>query len=258
MSLQPVLQRRGLSRCSRPLASILVVDLPLVFLIGLLGSAHCIGMCGGFVALLGHARRGGQVWSAQLLYLSGKTATYAALGALAGGLGGAASLAVAGAQTVLSVTLGLVLVLVGLGLCGVFRSRAGAGRIAQRIAPRLGPAIAHLVRSERPASLVGLGALNGLLPCGLVYGMLAKASTTGSPLGGALTLAVFGIGTAPALLFVGRAGAGLPPARRLWLQRAGGVAVIALGVLTITRAAMAASLGHPPAPTSNAGLLCLP
>lgn len=235
-----------------------LADLPLIFLIAVLGSVHCVGMCGGFVALIGHSHRLGSIWNAQFLYLSGKTATYAALGALAGGIGELVSFSVSGIQSTLSVSLGLFIVLIGLGLCGVFRPPAGSARVTHRIAGRLGPVIARLVRSNRPASLFGLGALNGLLPCGLVYGMLAKATMTGSPLAGALTLAVFGFGTIPALLVVGRLGASFPPARRLWLQRAGGVLVIALGVLTVMRVAVSAGLGHPPPGPANADLLCLP
>ena len=233
-----------------------MVDLSLAFLVGLLGSGHCVGMCGGFAALLGHAHPGRGLWASQSLYLSGKTVTYMAMGGLAGWLGGAAAISLAGFQGLLSIALGLVLVLIGLGLCGVLRALPLSGRISGYFAQRLSPAITRLVQSNNPASLTGLGALNGLLPCGLVYGMLAKAATTGSAANGALTLAAFGLGTAPALLLVGTLGATLPPARRLWLQRAGGVLVIALGVLTVTRAALA--FVEPTTHAGNHALLCLP
>ena len=233
-------------------------DLWVVFLVGLLGSAHCVGMCGGFVALLGHTSSTGSARRRQAAYFSGKTATYVVMGALAGWIGGAAGIALSGFQGLLSVVLGLVLVAVGLGLCGVLHRLPGAGRIGARGAARLGPAVRHLVQRDRPDALFGLGAVNGLLPCGLVYGMLAKAATTGSAAGGALTLAIFGLGTIPALALVGTVGALLPPARRLWLQRAGGVLVIALGALTLARAASAFGLLGPEAATHTHTLLCLP
>lgn len=233
-----------------------MADLSIAFLIGLLGSGHCVGMCGGFVALLGRTHPGRRAWASQGLYLSGKTATYMAMGSLAGWLGGTAAVSLAGFQGLLSVALGLVLVGIGLGLCGVLRALPLSRRLGSSFARRLSPAITRLVQSGTPGSLAGLGALNGLLPCGLVYGMLAKAVTTGSAANGALTLAAFGLGTAPALLLIGTLGATLPPARRLWLQRAGGVLVIALGVLTVTRAALA--FAEPAAHAGNHGLLCLP
>ncbi|NNF58123.1 MAG: sulfite exporter TauE/SafE family protein [Rhodothermaceae bacterium] len=235
-----------------------MLDLWVVFLIGLLGSAHCVGMCGGFVALLGHTASTGAARRRQAAYFSGKTATYAVMGALAGWVGGAAGIALSGFQGLLSVFLGLVLVAIGLGLCGLLHYLPGAGRVSSRVAVYLGPAVRRLVQQDRPSALFGLGAVNGLLPCGLVYGMLAKAATTGSAAGGALTLAVFGLGTVPALALVGAVGALMPPARRLWLQRAGGVLVVALGVLTLTRAAAAFGLLSPEAAPHAHTLLCLP
>ena len=234
------------------------LDLSVVFVIGLLGSAHCVGMCGGFVALLGHTGSPGRARHRQTAYFAGKTATYAAMGALAGIAGGALGIALSSFQGVLSVALGLGLVAVGLGLCGVLSRLPGAGRVSARAAAYFGPAIRRLVQRETPAALFGLGALNGLLPCGLVYGMLAKAATTGSAVGGALTLAVFGLGTVPALALVGSVGALVPPARRRWLQRAGGVLVVALGVLTIARVAAAVALSAPTGTAAGHGLLCLP
>lgn len=232
-----------------------MVDLSVAFFIGLLGSGHCVGMCGGFMALLGHARSGQRVWVGQTLYLAGKAFTYTVMGAAAGWLGGAA-LGLSGFQGVISVVLGVVLVLIGLGLCGVLAVAPVSGRVSSYVAQRFRPAITRLVRNTSAPSLAGLGAINGLLPCGLVYGMLAKAATTGSVADGALTLAVFGLGTAPTLLLVGTVGAAIPPARRLWLQRAGGVLVIALGLLTVTRAAMA--FVDPTTASGNHDVLCLP
>jgi sulfite exporter TauE/SafE len=205
------------------------------FVVGLLGSAHCVGMCGGITAALLHGR--GRPGGALALYLVGKTAAYAALGAAAGGLGVLAGLAASGVQAVLSLGFGAVLVVVGLGTCGVVRPW-DAGKSAS-FASILARPLGRLMRSERPEALLGVGALNGLLPCGLVYAMLAQAAAVGEPATGALTLAAFGAGTAPALGLVGVFGGRVPVERRLWMQRAAGVLVIGLGLLTATRAATA-------------------
>lgn len=207
---------------------------------GLLGSAHCVGMCGGFVALLG-VGTDGRVASRQAAYFLGKTGTYAAFGALAGAAGFALEEAFAGLGGVVAVGLGGAMVAAGLAVCGVaWGVRApGAG-----LAARLGPAVGRLVGSGRPGALVALGALNGLLPCGLVYGMLAVAAASGSAAGGALTMSVFGLATIPALAVTGALGARLRPSRRLWLQRLAGALVVAMGLLTIARGAHALTPAH--------------
>jgi sulfite exporter TauE/SafE len=107
--------------------------------------------------------------------------------------------------------------------------------------------------------MFGLGMLNGLLPCALVYGLLARAAATGNPLDGAVVMAVFGLGTVPALYATGWAGSFFRPARRLWLMRLGGVLVVALGLLTMARGTMAFGGGHGhDAPAGEQHILCLP
>ncbi len=206
-----------------------------VFLIGLLGSAHCVGMCGGFVVLLGVGGRRGAALR-QGVYFAGKTAAYAALGALAGAAGGLLGEALRRFSGALGLGLGLLLVLSGLAVCGV---AWGRGPGLSRVAGRLAPAIGRLVQSGRLPALAALGALNGLLPCGLVYAMLARAAATGSAATGALTLAVFGAATVPALAATGLLGARLRPARRLAFQRMAGALVVAMGLLTVARGAEA-------------------
>ncbi|MEM1115206.1 MAG: sulfite exporter TauE/SafE family protein [Bacteroidota bacterium] len=213
-----------------------MLDLTAAALAGLLGSAHCVGMCGGFVALLG-AEGGRNAAGRQGAYFLGKTLTYATFGAVAGAAGGSLVALFGTLGGVVGIALGVGMVVAGLALCGV-AWRAGRAPGA-RLAARLGPAITRLVQSGSPAALVGLGAVNGLLPCGLVYGMLAVAAASGSAAGGAATMAVFGLATVPALALTGHLGARWRPASRLRMQRLAGVLVIVMGALTLTRGAMA-------------------
>ena len=212
-----------------------MLDLIAVFVVGLLGSAHCVGMCGGFVALLGVGAPGPAA-GRLAAYFAGKTSSYMALGAIAGLAGGLLRDVLAGAQGVLGIGLGVVLVAAGLALCGVAWGRSP---LLARAAARLGPVIGRLVGSGGPGALVALGALNGLLPCGLVYGMLASAASSGSAGAGALTMGVFGAATVPALAVTGLLGARLRPERRLALQRVAGVLVVVMGLLTVVRGASA-------------------
>ena len=210
------------------------LDLGLAFAAGLLGSAHCVGMCGGLVALVS-AGAPGSVHARQVRYFLGKTLTYSALGALAGTAGAAAGLVLTGVEGVLSLALGVLLVAAGVLACAGRQGGMPSAGAARFVAPLLGRAIA----ARGPLAPVALGAVNGLLPCGLVYGLMAKAATTGSAAGGALTLAVFGLATIPALYVVGLSGARMAGAWRGRTRRAAGVVLVLLGLLTAARGAAA-------------------
>lgn len=214
-----------------------------VFLVGLVGSAHCVGMCGGFALAIAQLdRRAHALQLRQLAYYLGKTTTYALLGAAAGAFGAALSGAFAGMQQGLSLALGLVLVLVGVRLAGGLRTVQGWQRL-----PGL-PGLARLIgrllgRPSLPATY-GLGLLNGLLPCGLVYGMLAVAAAAGGAAQGALVMAVFGLSTVPALYLTALAGFLMQPLWRRRLTVVGGVLVVLLGLFTMARGTPLAGLLH--------------
>ncbi len=174
-----------------------------LFLVGLLGGTHCVGMCGGIVGALslGAPAR----WSMHLAYNAGRIASYAAAGALAGALG-AASLALDGPAPVrigLYLLANLMLVALGLYLLGVTRALAFTERAGQHLWRVIQP----LTRRFLPARTVGqafpLGLLWGWLPCGLVYSALATALSAGAPGRGALLMLAFGLGTLPNLLLAG-------------------------------------------------------
>jgi sulfite exporter TauE/SafE len=211
-----------------------------IFVVGLLGGTHCVGMCGGIVtALTVRMPNDRPRWSLHLAYNFGRIATYAAAGALAGGVGSAALLldGVVPVQIVLFVVAQLMLVALGLYLLGVSRYLdvfERAGRVLWR---RLQPAASLLfpVRTVPRATLVGL--LWGLLPCGLVYSVLVTALVTGSAASGALTMLAFGLGTLPALLAVGAVMPALERFRRAQVVRrvAGGI-VVAFGLFGLAHA----------------------
>jgi sulfite exporter TauE/SafE len=230
------------------------LDLGLAFGAGILGSVHCVGMCGGLVAVVSVGGGADSVHSRQVRYFLGKTLVYAMLGGLAGAAGQAAGIALTGIGSVLSVALGVALVTAGGFVCA---GRRG-GPVGPRVARAIGPLLTRAVAARGALAPVALGAVNGLLPCGLVYGLLAKAAATGSAPAGAATLAVFGIATIPALYLTGLSGARIAPAWRGRLGRAAGVVLILLGLLTTTRGAAAlADLGAT-RPGANAPSTCHP
>jgi uncharacterized protein len=177
-------------------------DLLWFLTLGFLGGfGHCVGMCAPFVLLVSRrfaaAGRGrAAAFAAQAWYTGGRVLTYALLGAVAGLVGGLVEMAgsLFGLQRAASVVAGAVLVLEALlGLAGTGPlASTKAGRFFSRVSATLGRRV--------PGHPFGLGLLLGLLPCGLLYSALIGAVSRGGPLGGALALFVFGIGTAPALL----------------------------------------------------------
>lgn len=210
------------------------------FLAGLVGSTHCLGMCGGISAALGMATAGGgattfHAFGHSLVYNMARVGSYAIAGALAGGVGMALGQAVHAPLTTLvlrSIT-GAVLVAIGLQVAFNLRllrplESAGFG-LWQRIAPAAG----GLLRRRDLVGALGLGALWGWLPCGLVYGMLLAAAGSGGPLSGAAVMVAFGIGTMPAMVATGALGARFLRLRRSPGFRLGaGLAVVLLGLWT--------------------------
>jgi uncharacterized protein len=96
-------------------------------------------------------------------------------------------------------------------------------------------AMSRALQQSGHGGVMLLGALNGLLPCGLVYSALLVTATTGGPLPGALGMVVFGLGTLPALLIVGMGAGALSPRVRQTLGRVAGVVIVLVGIQLILR-----------------------
>ena len=179
------------------------VDLLGFLALGLLGSVgHCVGMCSPFVLFV--SRRYGRpeggrrtAFAAQLWYTAGRIVTYAVLGALAGALGGVVELAGAlvGLQRAAAVVAGGVLVVWALvALSDLVPGLDSGGSLFARVAGGL--------KGRVPGHPFATGLFLGFLPCGLLYSAVIAAVGRGGPVEGAAALALFGVGTAPALLSV--------------------------------------------------------
>lgn len=212
------------------------MDTIAAFLLGLVGSLHCAGMCGPLALALPAAGRTRVTYLlGRLAYNLGRVVTYAAMGLVFGLVG--KTLLLAGVQRWVSIFLGVAL------LVGLFGSRRlGRWLPITRLVEGLKQRMGALLRRRSLGSLAVLGLLNGLLPCGLVYVACAGAAATGSVLGGIEYMVVFGLGTVPMLLAISLSGALVPTTVRLKLRRAIPVAVGLVGVLLILRGL---SLGIP-------------
>ena len=229
-----------------------------VFLVGLAGSVHCVGMCGGIVGALSMAPSGAQPFPVAVVtvaapragvatgalrsaaYNSGRIGSYALAGALAGGLaGGARTLAgLTGLQVGGYWLANLMLVVLGLYLTGAWAGLARLEQLGQGLWRRLRPLMSRILPLDSPFKMLALGALWGWLPCGMVYSVLLTAMLAGSAAGGAAVMLAFGLGTLPMLLALGMAGARLRQAlQRPAVRLAGGLLVLGFGVLGLLRAA---------------------
>jgi sulfite exporter TauE/SafE len=176
---------------------------PALFLVGLLGGTHCIGMCGGIVGAL--SLGGQRHWSLHFAYNGGRIVSYTLAGAAAGGLGAAGIGFGGGAALRLALFLfaNLMLVALGLYLLGLTRALALTERMGQRLWQRIQPLTGRFLPARSVVQAFPLGLLWGWLPCGLVYSSLATALAAGSAGSGALAMLAFGLGTLPNLLAAG-------------------------------------------------------
>jgi sulfite exporter TauE/SafE len=167
--------------------------------LGVLGSFHCVGMCGPIALALPvhHLSNSGKI-SGLLLYHIGRALTYSLFGAFFGVLG--MGVVIAGYQQALSIALG-VIILLGLFLPSSRFSRFFSAPFAG-VTFKIKSAFSALFKKRSHTALFATGMLNGLLPCGLVYMALAGATATGDVTKGALFMAVFGLGTLPAMFSV--------------------------------------------------------
>lgn len=240
-----------------------------IFLIGLLGSIHCVGMCGGIVSALSVAaapsarviplqlttggvisERPAQTYFMQLprvlAYNSGRLFSYAIAGALAGGMAqGMRTMASLSSLQIGAYWLAnLILIALGLHLMGAWRGLSRLEAIGQLVWRHLQPAIRFFLPMDSPAKALMLGALWGWLPCGMVYSVLLTAMLSGDAMSGATVMLAFGLGTLPMLLMLGALGARLKS--RLLNPRiriVGGLIVLLFGLAGIFRLANGLSLG---------------
>lgn len=210
------------------------------FVMGLLGGAHCVAMCGGVVGVLcSAAPRCAAATTKQtrywLAYNGGRIASYSLLGLLFASLGTlfAGTAVFEGFRYALRAVAALCMLFVGLHLMGL---PSIVGRIESIGAPlwrRLSPLAKRLLPLRSPWHAVVLGGVWGLMPCGLLYGALVLAASAETPLMGAATMAAFGIGTLPVMIAMTAIASSVARAlARGWVRRAAGCVVLGFGLFS--------------------------
>lgn len=243
-----------------------------VFLIGLLGGVHCVGMCGGIVSALSIATPGRRPFPVAvtaappaspagflsaaadsgtrvLAFNAGRIGSYALAGALAGLLGSVPALIrLASLQTAAYWLANLMLVALGLTLMNAWHGLARIEQAGQWGWRRVQPLMRRLLPVQHTWQALALGGLWGWVPCGMVYSVLMTALLTalltGSAAHGALVMLAFGLGTLPLLFSIGIAGTSMQAVlQRPRVRVAAGLLVLAFGVLGLVRVGTGLSYG---------------
>jgi sulfite exporter TauE/SafE len=214
------------------------LDLISLFLLGLLGTGHCIGMCGPLVvAFPGRTGR----FTPHLFYHFGRLATYGGIGAVMGSLGSGLAMVssvtgsdhlqlVARLQVALSLVSAGFLLYLGLSQLGFFRQPQWM-RLA---APEKIPGYRRIIRlafvNQGAAEMLFTGMLMGFLPCGLSFAAFSRALAAGGFLHGFLLLSAFGVGTLPGLLLIGTGATTLARRYQRHSDIIAGLLMIAMGL----------------------------
>lgn len=208
----------------------------LIFVSGVLGSAHCIGMCGGIAATMSLGTRSVRgALGRQLCWSLGRTLTYLFLGIAASAIGARFLRSQGNAvwiQALFAVVAGGLLVIQGLHAAGWLKWRV---RRQTSVPCITGSVFRQFFQAGSSVSVFIAGLLTGFLPCGLVYSFLALAASSGHPGRGVLIMLSFGMGTIPVMLVTG---AGLSFATinlRRQLLKVAGICVLVTGLMTTAR-----------------------
>ncbi|MHB1175566.1 MAG: sulfite exporter TauE/SafE family protein [Sulfuriferula sp.] len=210
-----------------------------VFLVGLLGGVHCVGMCGGIVTALSLSSATNRPAVPTLLaYNFGRVTSYALAGAIVGAIGASTLLLdrFMPAERVLYGLANVMLIMLGLYLAGLSRAVLALERAGSVVWARLQPLMKRFIPVRTLPQAFFTGAVWGWLPCGLVYSVLISALATGSAAHGALLMLAFGAGTLPNLLAMGLFAKRLQTlTRKPMVRLAAGLMVAAFGVWGLTR-----------------------
>ncbi|WP_282031825.1 sulfite exporter TauE/SafE family protein [Winogradskyella eximia] len=203
------------------------------FILGLLGSLHCVGMCGPIAFMLPVDRSNSFKKVSQIaIYHFGRLLSYSLIGLVFGLLG--KSFYLFGIQQQLSIFIGVLMIIIVIlphKVIGKYNLSKPLYRIISKVKSSLGKAL----KKKTADTFLTIGFLNGFLPCGLVYMAVFGSIATGSLLEGSLYMILFGLGTIPLMTTAIYLGKFLNSTIKQRIQKAIPVFVVIIGVLFILR-----------------------
>ena len=214
------------------------------FMIGLLGSTHCIGMCGGIVGALTlglpeSVRQSPLKLLPYLLtYNAGRLFSYSLAGLIVGLLSASAgNLFQVGKFPIGGIIGGLFMMALGIYIGGWLQTMAPLEKLGSHFWRLIEPFGRRFMPVRSPLQALGLGVIWGWLPCGLVYSTLALAATSGDALKSATLMLAFGAGTLPMLLLIGGFAEKMQRfTRHQWTRYIAGILLIVFGAMILNKA----------------------
>lgn len=217
----------------------LALSYPAAFVIGLLGSTHCLGMCGGISASLSMTLPVGRGYRLRqltmlLAFNGGRIASYVLIATLIAWLSVSATSSWSALGPILRTLAGGLLILMGLSMGQWWNGIRHVERIGGPVWRRLQPFTSKLLPVRHPGQALFLGALWGWLPCGLVYSTLGWAALQPTVMTAAGTMLFFGLGTLPSMLGTGLAATWIQALRTSpWFRKIAGASMILFGLWTM-------------------------
>lgn len=203
------------------------------FILGLLGSLHCVGMCGPIAFMLPVDRSSQSKKISQIsIYHFGRLLAYTSIGLLFGLIGG--SLKIFGYQQQLSIAIGILMIIVVLIPYSRFNSNLLTKPLYTFVS-KIKASLGNALRKKTISTFFTIGFLNGFLPCGLVYMAVFGAIGTADIVHGGMFMFLFGLGTVPLMttaIFIGKF---FSPKRKQQIQKLIPVMVVIIGALFIIR-----------------------
>ncbi len=217
----------------------LYLSYPSAFMIGLLGSSHCLAMCGGISASLSMAIPVGSRFRVRqtlilLGYNTGRISSYALIAALVATVSTTAADQWASMGVLLRSLAGLLIIAMGLSMGQWWQGIRHIERVGAPVWKRLAPLTRRFMPVKNPGQALILGMLWGWLPCGLIYSTLGWAALQPTVGSAALTMVFFGLGTLPSMLATGYAAGWIRKLQgKLMFRKVAGSLLILFGVWTI-------------------------
>lgn len=217
------------------------ISLIAAFMTGLLGSLHCVGMCGGIVGALSMGlpvNTRTNIWRLlpyQLLYNSGRILSYVIAGAMIAWLGAETTGQFGPPGNSIGKWLsGLFMVALGFYIADWWQVLGILERAGNHIWKYLQPLGQHFLPITNPFQAFGLGLVWGWLPCGMVYAMLAFALSSQDSTQGAMIMLAFGLGTLPMLFLMGSAASRLGDfVRKPLVRQLAGTLILLFGLYSL-------------------------
>jgi len=213
-----------------------------LFIVGMLTSIHCVGMCGGIMLtqslskniIIKENQNKFKALLPSILYNAGRVTSYTIIGGIVGALGSVLSLSL-NVKAGLQIFAGLFMVIMGLNMAGF--------AIFRKLNIKLPWSSCGVKKKPKTPFLVGM--LNGLMPCGPLQTMQLYALGTGSALSGALSMFLFSLGTVPLMLGFGAISGFLSKGYTKQILKFSGFLVIILGIIMGNRGLALAGVGVP-------------